>query len=558
MTADERTGARSHADTLVRAGRIYSMDEAGRVYRALALRADRILAVSAERDGLDDLVGPSTQIVDSAGLTVLPAFDDTHARLIAAGRAVRDVPLDQAGNISHCIELIRARAAVTPPGQWIRTGANWHEVNLAERRLPTAAELDTATISHPVLVRRGSRHAAANNLALCLAGINPGTPDPPGGIIARGAAGQPTGWLTGSAIAPAERLIPVPGPDEQVGALGTAARDFAARGIGTVRDVEVSRDEMPLLRHALSAGLLAVRVRVVIPVPFPGERLKVGEFLDGLEEDGITPRSGDDRLRVWGLATALDDKAENGGLDQPDALTEDLTWDPGELEDAVHRVALRGWKIGVHAWSDRAITTALDVYERVLQRDPGLPPGILVIEHAGLAGPDQRARAVRLRIPVTVQYPLLAALATVLVERCGDQRVHDVFPLREWLDEGGTLAAGSGYPGGSYAAMASLAGMVTRDTRAGVLGAPHAITRQEAARLHTAGAARLLGEQHLGGMLAPGMLADLVAYTADPFTAPIGTVAGLLPELTIVGGRPVHDTHQLLRPHHEDWLNSAQ
>ena len=59
-------------------------------------------------------------------------------------------------------------------------------------------------------------------------------------------------------------------------------------------------------------------------------------------------------------------------------------------------------------------------------------------------------------------------------------------------------------------------------------------------------------------MLAPGMLADLVAYTADPFTAPIGTVAGLLPELTIVGGRPVHDTHQLLRPHHEDWLNSAQ
>jgi len=106
--------------------------------------------------------------------------------------------------------------------------------------------------------------------------------------------------------------------------------------------------------------------------------------------------------------------------------------------------------------------------------------------------------------------------------------------------------------------MASLAGMVTRDTRAGVLGAPHAITRQEAARLHTAGAARLLGEQHLRGMLAPGMLADLVAYTADPFTAPIGTVAGLLPELTIVGGRPVHDTHQLLRPHHEDWLNSAQ
>jgi predicted amidohydrolase YtcJ len=81
-----------------------------------------------------------------------------------------------------------------------------------------------------------------------------------------------------------------------------------------------------------------------------------------------------------------------------------------------------------------------------------------------------------------------------------------------------------------------------------VLGAPHAITRHEAALLHTAGAARFLGEQHVRGALAPGLLADLAAYAADPFTAPIGTVAALLPELTIVGGHPVHDTHQLLRP----------
>jgi predicted amidohydrolase YtcJ len=549
MTADEQTGARGPADTLVRAGRVYSMDGSGRIYRALAVRANRILAVSPVRDGLDELIGPATQIVDSAGLTVLPAFDDTHARLLAAGRDVRDVHLEHARCLHHCVELIRARAAAAPPGQWIRTAANWHEFNLAAGRMPTAAELDSATTGHPVLVKRGSCRASCNGLALRLAGITASTPDPPGGTIGRDAAGQPTGWLTGTAIALAERLLPVPGLDEQVEALGTAAEDFAARGIGTVRDVAVSRDEMPVLRHALSRGLLAVRVRVVIAVPFPGERLKIGEFLDGLEGDGITPGSGDDRLRVWGLAIALDDGVENGALDEPGAGVPELTWNVAELEGTVHRAALRGWKVGVHAWGHRAIGTVLDVYERLLQREPGLPQGTLVIEHAGLACRDHRARAVRLGIPVTVQYPLLAALAPALVEHCGE-RVHDVFPLREWLDDGGTLAAGSGYPGGSYAAMASLAGMVTRDTRAGVLGAPHAITRQEAALAHTAGAARLLGEQRLRGTLAPGMLADLVGYAADPFTAPIGTVAGLLPELTIVGGRPVHDRHQLLRPDH--------
>ena len=512
MTADE------HADILVRAGRIYSMDKTGRVYRALAVRADRILAVSAERDGLDGLIGPATQIVDSAGLTVLPAFDDTHASLLAAGRAVRDVPLDQARCLSHCVELIRARAAVTPPGQWVRTAASWHELNLAERRLPTAAELDAATTDHPVLVRRASRHAACNSLALRLAGITASTPDPAGGVIVRDPAGHATGWLIGSAVALAELLLPVPSPDEQVEALGAAARDFAARGVGTVRDPAVSHEELPLLRAALGRGLLGVRVRALIPAPGAGEKL----------HGGITPGSGDDRLRVWGLAIPARDA--------------------GELEDTVRRAARQGWKVGVPAWGDQAIGRVLDVYERVLRDEPGLPAGTLVIEHAGLAGPDQRARAVRLGIAVTVQYPLLAALAPALAEHRCEERVHDLFPLREWLDEGGTLAAGSGYPGGSYAAMASLAGMVTRDTRAGVLGARHAITRQEAAHLHTAGAARFLAEQHLRGTLAPGLLADLIAYTADPFTAPIGAVAGLLPELTIVGGRPVHDRHQLLRP----------
>ena len=279
---------------------------------------------------------------------------------------MRDVLLDQARSISHCVELIRARAAVAPQGQWIRTAANWHELSLAERRLPTAAELDNASADHPVLVKSGSRHAAANSLALCLAGITAGTRDPVGGSIARDAAGRPTGWLTGSAVALAERLLPAPGPDEQVEALGTAARDFAARGIGTVRDVAVCADEMSLLRSALSLGLLAVRARVLIPVPSPGDGFRVGEFLSGLHEDGVTPGSGDCRLRVCGLAIALDQPCTA----TPD-VTGELSWDQGELAGTVQFAVRRGWKVGVHAWTERAIDIVLGAYERVLQREPG-------------------------------------------------------------------------------------------------------------------------------------------------------------------------------------------
>jgi hypothetical protein len=41
--------------------------------------------------------------------------------------------------------------------------------------------------------------------------------------------------------------------------------------------------------------------------------------------------------------------------------------------------------------------------------------------------------------------------------------------------------------------------------------------------------------------IAPGRLADLVAYSADPFTVDIDQLPQLTPALTMVGGRAVHD-----------------
>jgi ATP dependent DNA ligase C terminal region len=49
--------------------------------------------------------------------------------------AIRD------GTITAIAGLIRERAAHTPPGRWIITAADWYELQPAEHRLPSAAEL---------------------------------------------------------------------------------------------------------------------------------------------------------------------------------------------------------------------------------------------------------------------------------------------------------------------------------------------------------------------------------------------------------------------------------
>jgi len=208
-------------------------------------------------------------------------------------------------------------------------------------------------------------------------------------------------------------------------------------------------------------------------------------------------------------------------------------------------VVRAGWKVGVHAWGDHAVRATLDAFEAILADQPGTAPGTLVLEHAGLARPDQRARAIALGIPVTVQYPLLYGLSPALVEYWGRERAEQIFPLREWLDEGAVLSGGSDFPNGKYDPMAAIWGMTTRQSPVGPLGPGHAITRYEAARLHTADAARFAGDEQIRGTLAPGKLADFAAYPADPLSCPVDELRGLQPALTVVGGFPCHDPHGL-------------
>ncbi|MCC9306078.1 amidohydrolase family protein [Kitasatospora sp. RB6PN24] len=124
---------------------------------------------------------------------------------------------------------------------------------------------------------------------------------------------------------------------------------------------------------------------------------QVEELLDVMEDWRGTS---DQWLSVWGVKFGLDGGLEAGATEEPYACDHSysgvLMWEPDALVEAVEAVVRRGWRVGTHAYGDRAVRTLLDVYERVLERNPGLPAGTLVMEHGGLAGPEQRARAVAL------------------------------------------------------------------------------------------------------------------------------------------------------------------
>lgn len=532
-------------DRLIRAGAIHSMT--GQVYQCVGLHNGRIVALSADPHGLDDLACAGTVMVDAAGLTLLPAFSDSHEHLMEASRNTLLVPVDQAHSIAEFTGMVAAAARAAAPGAWIVTSMSWHESNLAENRLPAGAELDAAAPGHPVLARRGGHLAIASGAALAAAGVGPGTPDPPGGKIGRLADGSLSGLLEGGAVYQVAAFAPTPGRADLAEALCRGSAAYAALGVGTIREAMITVDELLAYQDAAAQGLLSVRVRPLIRV---GNELSEAEALDLIRGLGGRSGFGDDWLRLWGLKFVMDGGVEGGALEQPYANdpgnTGHLNWDRGVMTRVCTEAVRRGWRIGTHAAGDRAVRTVLEVYEAVTAEVGALPPWTLVIEHALLSDAGLRARTVRGGFGVTVQHPLLWNMGSEMLDAWGPARTSRVSPLDEWLAAGADLAAGTDIVR-PFNPMTAVWGMVTRGTKAaGVQGPGHAIDVATALELYTLGSARLNHESGRLGSIAPGKLADLAAYPADPFTANTDVLAALGPVFTIVGGRPVHDPHGLL------------
>jgi predicted amidohydrolase YtcJ len=531
------------ADQVIRAGAIYSMAEHSAVYRAMAIRDEWIVAVSPDPHGLDALIANGTHVVDDPGLTVLPAFDDNHNHFILAADNIGLVPAQAAHTIAELVDLIRQRAAETPMGQWIRTSTEWNEANLAEQRMPTAQELDAATTTHPVWVKRGGHIGAANSLALKLAGITRDTQPPPGGTIRRDADGAPSGVLEEAPMLNVlERHIPPAAFEDRVADLQRACALYSARGIGAVRDPVVSHDQMLVYQALWERGALTVRARPLFLIP----QGTVNEQIAAIEHLGVRSGFGDDWLRIWGLKGFMDGGVDAGAMDAPYAdapgYTGNVFWKTDDLVQVADYAVGRGWRIGIHAIGDRAVRTVFDAYERVVADNPGLKPGTLAIEHAFLADPEQRARAIRLGIAISLQQPLLYALAANLTQRWGAERARQINPIRAWLEEGALLSAGSDSPPTPFDPLLAIWSMVTRGTqRAGVVGPEYAIDPYTAVRLYTAGSAALNWESDRRGTIQPRRLADLVGFHGDPITGPVDALPSLRPVFTMVGGQPVYD-----------------
>ena len=532
------------ADLILHHAVVRTMDAAGTVADALAIEADRIVAVGSASELAARFVGPATELLNVGGRMVLPGFIDAHVHFeLTALSLAQSVDCRTVGSISELIERLRERAARTPAGQWVvGQGVFFQDTRIVEGRYPDRHDLDKVSTEHPVLVRFSFHVAVLNSHALALCRVSRDTPDPQGGEVQRDEAGEPTG-MTRDMV---HHLgLPPPRVEEVRTALATVGRQrLLANGVTTIQEISGSRQGVAALADLVRGGELPLRVALSVHVPGTLQfEDALQRRLDQIRFDGTWFVDGGIKLFADGGTTAHAAALHEPYADEPStrgrlAFSAEEFW---EILDACDRA---GRRVCVHAVGDRAQDTVLDGFDRLARRRRTELRHR--VEHAGnlLATDERLTRYRQLGLIAAPNATFIYTFGDALEAYLGPERARRPFRFRTLLDMGFTVPGNSDCTGPEPLGLSPLFNIwcaVTRRTyRDRLLVPEEAISTQQGLELFTWHAAYGLGQERIKGTLEAGKLADLVVLAEDPLAVAADHIKDVAVDFTFVGGRLVH------------------
>jgi predicted amidohydrolase YtcJ len=521
-------------------GNIYTLDPAQPRAEALVVAGGRIAYVGREAEARR-LAGPDALSIDLEGRTALPGLIDAHGHLGALGALERGaLDLRDAKSFDEVVEAVREEAARRKPGEWI-LGSRWDHESWPGRALPSHERISEAAPRNPVWLERVDGHLGlANRAAMDLAGIGRATEAPPGGIIERDAAGDPTGIFADNAIDLVAAKIPESArPRYEDLVLAAEERCFRA-GLTSVHDAGVAPPEIETLKALAASGRLRLHVYAMVAASRGAEYVKTHPPLKNFGPRGqLTVRAlkviSDGALGsrgAWLLAPYTDRPADEKGAPYVGLSTVSRA----ELEDNMKAAATHGYQIAVHAIGDAANRQVLDLLWPGLERPR--------IEHAQVVAPEDIPRFAEKGAIASMQ-PVHATSDMRWAERrLGKTRLCGAYAWASMLRAGARLALGSDFP---VEAPDPLLGIYAAVTRKDKKGEPaggwipeERLTREEAVRGFTEWAAFAAFEEKERGTLAEGKRADIVVLSRDIFACEASEILTARVEMTIAGGEIVY------------------
>ncbi len=465
--------------------------------------------ITALLDGRPVGLGNDVDVFDCAGAAIVPGFHDCHAHLTDTGLLAGDHDMRGCSDVRAMLERVRSL-----PDTVLFAG-NYEEDGIAERRPPSARELDAAAPDRPVLLTRVDGHSCVvNSAAFALVDVAHLEG------VERDEHG-PTGRLFGPANYAGQAAFFRHIPDAVKRDAERRAAAVALReGITTIHHVIAWDGPLEALQDQYRRDAeLPVRVISKTCTTDVGKARRLGGRVFG----GDIFLDGSIGSRTAAVGHGYRD-GDGSGL---------LYLDRGALTDVFDEAAESGLSLGVHAIGDRAIEEAIAAWEAVIRkRGPlrGIRPSI---DHFEIATSEQIARAARCGMLLSMQ-PAFDALwggvDGMYAQRFGPERALEMNLFKTAARAGCVVCAGSDSPVTPFSALLGIQSLVTHHVPA------ERFTVEEALRAYCRDAARLSFDEARRGTLAPGMEADFVVLEKALASVAPQAIAATRVLATVIGG----------------------
>jgi predicted amidohydrolase YtcJ len=489
LEAAQRGGPPS--DLLLTNGRF--VDGRGVVGTALTIKNGRIAGVGEAR-----ALGSAARTIDLGGRTVVPGLFDAHVHYTRAGvnPGYEARRIERAFSIAELQDAIATRAKSVPPGGFITCIGGWNHTQLAENRRPTKAELDAAAPKHGVYISGtgGGTGAITNSVGRTFFAGKGVMVDETTGVVA---SAQPAIAALTAAQTPEDKL-------RGTADLNAHANSLGLTGVVNAGNLADQEFALTLWRK----DMLTVRMRPVFPADSPQD--VETRVLNNFSQAGKAV--GDDLFRPAGFGERI------GGND---------TMSP-QFEPTARMIAKYGWLLQQHSITIKENDFHLEAFRSIAR------------EH-----PIDRLRWSIIHLQ-SIDEPRLETLKDM---GCGASAQTWTYfgsgggpPFRRIVAAG--IPAGVGTDSTNVSALdpwISLYYMTTGRNIAGmVTNEGQQISRVEALRLYTEGAAWFSFDDHQVGSFAAGKYADLAVLSHDYLTVPEQTIRRIESVLTLLGGKTVH------------------
>ena len=382
-----------NADLIVTNAKIVTLDSASTIAQALAVREGRIVAVGGN-DAMEALIGSGTHRVDAGGRTVIPGLIDSHIHAVRAGLTyATEVNWIGAKTIGEAMERLR-QAAKARPASWIIVAGGWSELQFAEQRRPTLAEVMSAVPDNAAYIQLFYSAVLMTPKAQEALGIS--ADRLPTGILAeRAASGETTGWFAGTIVSISALFdrLPRPGFEDNVAGTQQFFTELNRLGITGIVDpggFSIYPSHYAALLKLWREKSLSVRVAFSLFAQNVGAEFEEYRNLTQFLPMGF----GDDMLRFNGIGERITAGMYNNNA--PDAAAKE------KFLEIIRWAAKQGLSVTIHWPEDKSVRHLLDLYEEV-NKETSIAPLRWSIAHLDNASPETLVRMKALGLGWTMQ-----------------------------------------------------------------------------------------------------------------------------------------------------------